>query len=463
MNWLKNNKWIALLGFVFLISLCLILYGVLSIRSNQILKGVKLAEIDLSGMTRKEATQVIEDYSQKKKQDSIRFKSDVTSFNYTFDELGFTMDAQKIAEDAFRVGRDEEDLNNIAKVINILFSPETIDASSNFDSKKLKEISKQLEGKVNRESRDASLEKDEENNISFLSDRPGAELNIEKTENIIRNLTGREEVVQLPVKEIQAKVKKKDLAFINGVLGTFSTEYSKSEKNRKHNIALGANYFNGMTLKPDQEVSFLKTINGITVENGFKESGVIIDGEFDRGTGGGICQVSTTLYNALIRGDVEIIERHNHSRPIGYVPRGTDAAVVDGGKDLVFKNNFKSPIYIVATTDGYDMDFTIYGNIDEKPYTIEIVPEALGTIYPRVRKQSTSSMYKGQEKVLKKGGRGFSYRTWRVKKVEDKEVERTLLSKSYYVPQDKVILVGTKERASIPKSESGQSSNYFQN
>lgn len=445
-NWIKENKWLGLGGFFFCLSLSLIVYALISIRSDKIIQGVVYGDLNLSGLTRAQAQEHLESYLEERKDNEIRLKTDVTSYKYTFDQLGFRVNTKELAEDAFKVGRDRKSLNNITVTLNHLLSPQRMDTVADTNMAKLNMLILELEEKVNRASRNAQIQVLPDDKIKVLSDRTGAKLDSKKTKEMLAALTGSEKVLSLPIDQIEAKVTNEDLAFVTGVLGTFSSDYSKSEDNRKDNIALGSSFFNEVILQPGQELSFLKTIGGINKDKGFKESGVIISGEFDRGIGGGICQVSTTMYNALIRADVEIVERHNHSRPVGYVPKGTDAAVVDGYKDLVVKNPFKTPIYLVAQADGDDLVYTVYGNLEEKNYQIEIIPESLGSISPKVVKKSSSSMYVGEEKVEKYGAKGYSYRTWRAKIVDGKEVERTLLSKSYYVPQNKVVVVGSKAK-----------------
>lgn len=459
MEWLKKNKWHALVGGLFLASLSLILFSLYSIHSNKVVHGVSYGDLDLSGLTREEAKIRVEKYLEDKKDQEIRLKSDVTSYKYKLDELGFRVKPDLVVEEAFKVGRDKKSLYNIIDVLNCLVVSKSIQAPLDTNKAKMDKVIEELEEKINRDSKNATLTFDQEGKTNLSPDRDGTKLNVAKTKEALEGLQIGQDLVLLPVEKVKAKVKKEDLTFVNGVLATFSTDYSKSEDNRKDNIALGASFFSEMIVQPGQEVSFLKTINGITKENGFKESGVIISGEFDRGIGGGICQVSTTIYNALIRADLEIVERHNHSRPIGYVPRSTDAAVVEGYKDLVFRNNYKTPIYLMAKTDGHDMEFTVYGNKEEKPYDIEIVPESLGTIQPKTETRYSPSLYEGDQKVEKSGARGYSYRTWRVKIKDGQELERTLLNKSYYVPQNKVVLVGTKARPSSDESNEDNNNN----
>ena len=198
-----------------------------------------------------------------------------------------------------------------------------------------------------------------------------------------------------------------------------------------------------MKLKPGQEISFNDTIGEISEETGFKNATVIVGGEYEDGIGGGICQVSTTLYNSLILSDLEIVERHNHSRPINYVDLGTDAAVARGYKDLKFKNNTNNPIVIMAKADGEKLDFKVLGNSSDRDYEIKIIPERLGVVSPDVKTTYSDSIPEGETVVKESGKRGYSYKTNK-EIIKDGEVlEKKEISKSYYVPKDKILVVGT--------------------
>lgn len=458
MEWMRENRKIVIgiaCGILVLL-LGLFIYGFVEVRSNKILRGVHMGEADLSGLTKTQAEEHLEKFTSEKRKDHIRLKTPVTSYDYTYGDLGFKTHPKEAVKEAMEIGRTRDPLSNAVEAAVLLFSKRDLGLTSSYEKEDLDAAVAELAEKIHVKSENATLEEGEEGNVTVTNHKLGSYLDLDEAEELITSLEGTEEVVDLPVYSLEPEITKEDLSFIDGVLGKGETNYSSSEKNRKDNIALGTSYFNEMMLEPGEEVSFLETIGGIDADKGFKESGVIVDGEFDRGIGGGICQVSTTLYNALIYSDVEIVERYNHSRPIGYVKKGMDAAVVDGYKDLKFKNSFKNPIYIIGKANGSDLEFTVYGTKADKPYEVEIIPESLGSIAPKVKTRYSSSMYEGTQKTEKSGAYGYSYQTWRVKKVDGEEVERNVLNKSYYVPKDKIIVVGTR---SAPSSDSGNDNN----
>lgn len=139
---------------------------------------------------------------------------------------------------------------------------------------------------------------------------------------------------------------KKKRASNSTPLASYSTNLINKDKGRIHNIRLGAKRINGYKLKPNDTFSFNSIVGNRSIENGFKSATIIVNGEYDEGVGGGVCQLSTTIYNAADKAGLEIVERHDHSRPVNYVPKGRDAAVNYGDKDLKFKNTKQYPIRI---------------------------------------------------------------------------------------------------------------------
>lgn len=262
-----------------------------------------------------------------------------------------------------------------------------------------------------------------------------------------------EEKVELPVYKTEPKIYSNYYEGIDKKLGDFETDYSSSIKNRKENIRLAASKFNNMKLNPGDEISFNDVVGEISEKTGFKNATVIVGGEYENGIGGGICQVSTTLYNSLVLSDLEIIERHNHSRPINYVDLGTDAAVARGYKDLKFKNNTNNPILILAEANGEKLNFKILGNSIDRDYEIKIVPELLGTVSPGVNTIYSDALPEGESTVRESGARGYSYKTYKEIIKNGEVVDKKEISKSYYVPKDKVVVVGTGTGTSNDKDK----------
>ena len=145
----------------------------------------------------------------------------------------------------------------------------------------------------------------------------------------------------IPYDEIKPSGTIEDLKQKTILRSKFSTNYSKSTENRKSNVRTALGAFNGQIIMPEQEVSFNEITGARTKENGYKPANIILNGVYVQGSGGGVCQASTTLYNALLLSNIEILEVSKHSLPASYVPLALDAMVSEGISDLKFKNNKK--------------------------------------------------------------------------------------------------------------------------
>lgn len=163
-------------------------------------------------------------------------------------------------------------------------------------------------------------------------------------------------------------------------LGTYSTNFGSSSASRANNVRLATNRINGTELMPGEEFSYDKTILSRTSANGYMPAGVYVGNKSDVGMGGGICQPSSTLYAAALYANLEIVERHNHSLPVSYLPSGMDATIAEGYLDLRIKNNTNYPIKIVSSAEGGVCTFSIYG-YNEKNITVDIERSSSGGIY----------------------------------------------------------------------------------
>ncbi len=152
----------------------------------------------------------------------------------------------------------------------------------------------------------------------------------------------------------------------NTVIGYFTTSYAGAVGGRVRNIQTGAEKLHGVVVLPGEEFSVATALMPFTEENGYAAGGTYIDGQLSESIGGGVCQLSSTLYNALLQTHLEITERHPHSMPVGYVPLGRDAAIAGDYKDLKFKNTANTPVILLCEATGTEVRVTIYGPEESK-------------------------------------------------------------------------------------------------
>ena len=248
----------------------------------------------------------------------------------------------------------------------------------------------------------------------------------------------------MPLVLDEKKVPDDDLAKITEVVSEFSTRFSEGKATRSSNIRLAARKIDGVVLAPGEFFSFNKVVGKRTREAGFKEAGVYKDGKHDIDLGGGICQVSTTLYNAALFANLQISRRQNHSMPVPYVPLGRDAAVDYGSIDLGFRNNLDIPIAVNATVETGKITFRILGMKDPSlAIKIEASDRRSWAVGEKV--QPDPSLPEGKRRVIEKGSGGHSINTYRVVYKDGVEVKREPLGRSHYRGGVRIVAVGTSK------------------
>lgn len=203
--------------------------------------------------------------------------------------------------------------------------------------------------------------------FTIIREKSGRELDVERTYSLVYAavVRGKSAIVPLPVAEISALVTADELRARTYNRSDFFTEFSDESPDRAHNIALALSRINGMVLESGEEFSFNRTVGSRTAEAGFREAKIIVGGDYVLGYGGGVCQASTTLYNAALMAGMEITAVRNHSLTAGYVPPSMDAMVNSGSSDLKFRNPLGTPVYLAAGTSGGKAFVRFYGEKNE--------------------------------------------------------------------------------------------------
>ena len=271
-------------------------------------------------------------------------------------------------------------------------------------------------------------------------------------------------VVEIPLDIINPQIDSETLK--NSVVkrSTFSTNYASSSAERKSNVKKALEAFNGMIVQPEQEVSFNQTTGARTLENGYKEANIILNGAYVKGAGGGVCQSSTTLYNALLLADIEVLQVSHHSLPASYVPLSLDSMVNEGASDLKFKNNLETPIYIKTFSDSETVTVEIYGaplpegeEIKTRAEFIKVLPHGGDQIVKDTSGEfSKYVLYQGEyyrQKYPKEGYESKAYIQYYKdgELVSEKEVRH-----DFYYPQNGIVIEGAEELGegmTLPKND----------
>lgn len=227
------------------------------------------------------------------------------------------------------------------------------------------------------------------------------------------------------------------------LLGTCSTKYNAGNTNRTTNLKLAAGKINGKVLLAGEEFSYNKTVGERTIAAGYKMAATYSGGKVVDGLGGGICQISSTLYDAVVFADLDVTVRRNHQFITSYLPGGKDATVVWGSQDFKFKNSRKYPIKVTASVSGGVATIQIWGHKEDVEYDISIETKKTATIAYTTQYINDSSLPAGTQKVVQNGNNGSKYEAYKVKRLNGEVVSRTLLSKDTYNAMQKIVKVGT--------------------
>ncbi len=294
---------------------------------------------------------------------------------------------------------------------------------------------------IHTEPKDAYFTTDPYN---IFPDQDGIDLasTVEETQKAVESEDKQEYTFPLKITKAAKTINDLGMEAFPYEVSSFSTKYDASNINRSTNLAIAANKINGKVLMPGEEFSYNKVVGKRTVEEGYKDAKIYADGGVVDGLAGGICQISSTLYNAALLANLEITERRNHSYPTSYLPVGRDATVVYGVIDLKFKNTRKFPIKIEASVKNGVATFVIHGIKEEKEYEIKILPTTTATLGHGTQTIPDPSLPAGQQVVKQSGHAGYKVTTY-IERTCDGETKREVLSNDTYQPMATIIRVGT--------------------
>lgn len=295
-----------------------------------------------------------------------------------------------------------------------------------------------IHSEIYKEPKDAYFEKEP---FKVYAEVKGIDFDIERAKNEIEKSPNKSEyTIKLEHKEPKIKLKNLDINVFPDELSTFSTNYNPDNKDRTTNLKLAASKIYGTILSPGEEFSYNKIVGERSISAGYKEAKVYQGGQIVDGLGGGICQISSTLYNAVVFANLKVTERFNHQFITSYVNAGRDATVAYGSKDFKFINNRTYPIRIDVTINSGIAKVDIYGIKEKKEYSIAIDTEIVSNIPFETKYETDSSLPVGTEKVKQRGVNGIIVNAFKVIKQNGVTVSRELLSKDTYNALNRIIL-----------------------
>lgn len=301
-------------------------------------------------------------------------------------------------------------------------------------------------------AQDAQIKDKPDGTKEFIKEENGVDFNLDEAIKILSDDNNKNEgqIINIPITVTIPNIKLEYLTrkLYQDVLATYTTYFPTSTYDRGENLRIGSSTINNQIVMPGETFSTIKRINSV---GGYKLAPVYSEGKLEMGYAGGICQVSTTLYNSVLRANLGIVERKAHSMPVSYVPYGLDATMSTGYVDFRFKNTRSYPIKIVAEYSWGSKSLTIkiLGTKESTEYVVSVYSVVNSKTNANVRYVYDNTIDEGVQKVKTNGINGGTATSYRVLKLNGKEVSREILGKDVYKTSDKIIIVGTKKAQTV--------------
>lgn len=416
--------------------------------------GIYIDEIDVGGFTKEEAYSKIDEYIESKRNATLLLRFEDHVEEIPLYELGFDAVNKDVIEEAFDYGKEGNVIKRYKAIKDLKKEPLELDLEFECDESILESYLDSIKNNFAIEPKNAIIQRI---NHQFViePEQVGYELDMVSTkENILTliNIHQQEELsLEVALMEKEPEYTSAYYENIKDVIGSFYTEFNASNTLRTENLKVGSGKINGALLHPGEEYSTYDAIAPINEANGYKDAPIIVNGMIEDGIGGGICQIATTLYNALLYSELEILERRNHSMPVSYIEKGKDAALLRNILDLKFKNSTAYPIYIESYIEGNRLYFKIYGLEERDPNRrLEFESVIIETITPPPANITyDSTMLEGKREVIQKEIPGYKVKLYKHIYLNDVLQEKVLINYSDYRATPAVIKVGTK----APKKE----------
>ena len=421
-------------------------------------EGVSVGGMALNGMTQDEARAALSERYVGAMNAEVVLTFEGQRWPVKMQDIGVGFDTEAQLDKAWQMGREGTPAEQKEAAAALKENPVDFDVTLSYDRAAIEALVASIKASIDREPVNATMEIVEIAQFSYTDSSVGYSLDadalIDQIEAMIR--TGESGTIELEPAVIEPEVSREALENRTLLLGECTTTLATSGSKRTSNVNLALSYFNFMTVEPGETVNFNKVVGKRTEKNGFKRAPEYAGSTVIEGVGGGVCQASTTIYGAVIRAGLTVVERHQHTMTVGYVQPSQDAAVSDGDKNMRFKNNTQSTLYIFAYVDRKKEEAVckIFGQPVDPDTYIEIESVVLqtdisGKGITYVKDEEGSHAWYTDEKVLKKEGKaGMRSEAYRVVRsiATGEEISREKLSSDSYQPENDTYWIGVHER-----------------
>lgn len=415
---------------------------------ERIYPGVQAYGIDLGGKTKEEAINILnEELVSLIGNKNIKVTVGDKKFELKYSDITPSVSASETVEKALQYGKDSSLFDKKKMIENGI--DVKVDTVLSYDEEKVNEFVNYVNGQVKINAVDASISING-GNISVIPGSNGKSIDTEELTNKIKACIDPDpekfEEVSVEMHEYSPKITSKSLNKIDGIISSYSTTFSNNDSGRVENLRIASGYINGTLLMPGDEFSYNNTIGPTTAERGYKKANTYVGSKIFPDYGGGVCQVSSTLYRAIIQANIRSTERRNHSMTVGYAAPGLDATVAAGYIDYKFVNTYDFPIYIQGYLSGNRVVFNIFGNKEAmNGKTYELVNEILETYNYGTEEVKDSTLNEGTRIVTSSGVNGCKASGYLVTYQNGVQINKELISTDIYTAKNQVVSVGTKK------------------
>lgn len=451
---MRIRNWISGIS-VFALAWGILAVAPFDVQAAEIPDGVYVGEYNLGGMTKEEADEAINSYVDEWSNQKITLDIDGTPVETTAAELGFHWSNKEALDEAASLATSGNLIQRYMAMKDIEVENIHLPLETKMDESKISAFVEEKCTPLAAAAQDASITRADGKFVITPSVK-GMVVDIEATRNALNEALnqGIENPITVTavVAEAEPAITTESLSSIQDVLGTFTTSFSSSGAARSKNLEVGAAKINGRILMPGQTLSGYECMQPFTTSNGYATAAAYENGMVVDSVGGGVCQISTTLYNAALQAELDIPQRQNHSMVVNYVDHSADAAIAGTFKDLKITNNYSTPIYVEGYTSGRKLTFTVYGK-ETRPANrvVKYVSETLGVTDPGAPiLKEDPGLAPGKRVTEQSAHRGVRSRLWKVVTVDGQETERTLLHTDTYNASKAIVRVGP-EPVAVPQ------------
>jgi vancomycin resistance protein YoaR len=477
----RNNKWKRIIAAVIVVLVIVAMLGTSLVamfayqakaqtNDNYIYQGVSIDGTDLGGKGVEQARRMVDEYMESLKDYQVTLSSSKKEHTISLRELGLSYSNQNVVDTAFQLGKGGNVIRRYKDKKDLEQEGIDLRLELTVDKNQVQSILQEKDEDFVTHAKDASIIR-RDGKLSVKKEQVGQRLNVSKTieqlEVYLNEEWSRDDDCMVAVVTDQETPKHtaEELGTIKDKLGTYYTDYSGSSANRKINVGRAAELLDGIILYPGETLSVQDIIGPIDDTNGYALAGSYLNGKVVDSFGGGVCQVSTTLYNAVIRAELEVVERHNHTMTVHYVPLSSDAAIATGAMDFIFKNNQETPVYIATDADGINLYISIYGKETRSAKrTIKFRSETLETYAPAEEAIVTEddTLPKGERIVTQQAVTGYKAQLYKDIYKNGKKIKSVLVNTSVYTAEPEHVTIGTKKVKKAEKSEATEETQEYE-